>query len=803
MFAPITALIPAEFKATLARSRSIASPAVWAAVATARLSCARAYCELAEALVQRERDGRQGQWPESPVLLARDQRGAGVLTPYHRPSDLATYSGLQHFPQPIDSLSQAIHPLEFLGLAAALGRRVLRLEAENIALREGYPAEFSGRRRRQAHQPAGESKQESKARYVSLAAAAPVGIFRTDTAGNCVYVNERWCRITGLTPAAATGESWVQFVRPDDRQRVATAWQQFASGERPFQLEYRLRHPTGTAVWVYGQVVAEKDPGGRLAGYVGTITDITDRKRSENALRKTETLFLEAQRIAHLGNWERDLQRDTLYWSEELFRILGLDPQQTTAAYSTFLEIVHPEDRDSVRAAHSRSLHDGNPHRMSYRLRLGDGRLKYVREQYETILGPEGAPLRSAGTIQDITPCRQAEIALETIVEGTAGVTGQNFLLALVRHLAAAFQIRAAFVSERRNGKVYLRELCLDGVMGPARTYNPQDLPCQRVLEDGYYHCEREAQQQFPQLPRAFGIQAESYLGIALKSAAGATIGHLGILDTKPLPASQHLEYALKTYSARAGAELERMQTARALEKLNQELEQRVVERTASLQSTLEQLRIEIAQRTKLQEHLYEANQELEKLSQTDALTRIANRRRFDWSLRQEWQRWRREQTALSLILFDIDYFKQYNDCYGHQMGDRCLYEISQAGQQAVYRPTDLIARYGGEEFAILLPNTGLQGAIAVTKRLQAGISALGIPHRGSQAGDIVTVSVGIACPIPAPGEGERGKSQISPETLVARADKALYAAKQEGRDRYAVYTPLLEEPTGQPPAKG
>ena len=176
---------------------------------------------------------------------------------------------------------------------------------------------------------------------------------------------------------------------------------------------------------------------------------------------------------------------------------------------------------------------------------------------------------------------------------------------------------------------------------------------------------------------------------------------------------------------------------------------------------------------------LRQANRELAKLVNIDSLTQVANRRRFASHLQQEWQRLRREQKPLSLLMFDVDYFKRYNDRYGHQQGDMCLVKIAQAAQQVVHRPRDLVARYGGEEFAVILPNTSPEGAIVIADRIRTAIHALAIPHANSDVNDKVTVSLGIASLIPA--------AEALPEQLVAQADRALYIAKQQGRDRFAI----------------
>ncbi len=186
---------------------------------------------------------------------------------------------------------------------------------------------------------------------------------------------------------------------------------------------------------------------------------------------------------------------------------------------------------------------------------------------------------------------------------------------------------------------------------------------------------------------------------------------------------------------------------------------------------------IDITDRKDMETALTEANETLERLATLDGLTHIPNRRRFDEYLEQEWQRMVREQQPLSLIMFDVDFFKPYNDCLGHQQGDEALIAIAAAATRAVKRAADLLARYGGEEFAVVLPNTRRAGAENVAKAIQEEIAALKIAHPQSSVSDYLTISIGIASVVPTADQ--------SPEDLIAAADAALYQAKRRGRDRY------------------
>jgi diguanylate cyclase (GGDEF)-like protein len=215
-------------------------------------------------------------------------------------------------------------------------------------------------------------------------------------------------------------------------------------------------------------------------------------------------------------------------------------------------------------------------------------------------------------------------------------------------------------------------------------------------------------------------------------------------------------------------------QSRQQLENYSRSLEQTVSDRTQALQQ-------EICQRQAAEAALQSVNQELQRLAYLDGLTQIANRRQFDDRLAIEWRTMKRNQSPLSLILCDVDYFKQFNDTYGHQTGDDCLRQIASAIANAACRSADLPARYGGEEFAILLPNTPLEGAVEVAKVIQTYIHYLEIPHRKSEVSLFVTLSFGVMSLIPS--------EEVSFNQLLIGADKALYQSKIEGRDRITTST--------------
>jgi diguanylate cyclase (GGDEF)-like protein len=217
---------------------------------------------------------------------------------------------------------------------------------------------------------------------------------------------------------------------------------------------------------------------------------------------------------------------------------------------------------------------------------------------------------------------------------------------------------------------------------------------------------------------------------------------------------------------------LARINTQLTIRKMYLELE----EKTRVLDDKNTQLERELLERQRGGEALRKANKMLYRLATVDGLTQVPNRRFFDDAVSQEWQRAVRASTSLSLILCDIDYFKRYNDEYGHQKGDECLKRVAKTIESAVKRATDLVARYGGEEFVVLLPDVDAAGALKIARQIQQKIQDLSIAHTRSDVDEFITLSMGVATMAPT--------QEIDPDHIIAVADKALYAAKAQGRNR-------------------
>lgn len=173
---------------------------------------------------------------------------------------------------------------------------------------------------------------------------------------------------------------------------------------------------------------------------------------------------------------------------------------------------------------------------------------------------------------------------------------------------------------------------------------------------------------------------------------------------------------------------------------------------------------------------LYRQSLLLEEFAKKDSLTSIANRREYDRRMKVEWNRAQRNKSEIALIMFDIDYFKEYNDTYGHQSGDECLQNVVKSVETILKRSTDLLARYGGDEFMILLPDTSKENACFIAKKIMETISSMKIEHRSSHIQSYVTLSMGVACLLPTQDEDYSFLEKV--------VDNALYSAKENGRNQ-------------------
>ena len=329
-----------------------------------------------------------------------------------------------------------IVPLTVHFQEAAINIRSLRLWHGAIWLLGILGITITGvhtQRRQQREQQTEKKLRDQEALYASLTTAAPIGIFHADREGKCTYVNQCWLQLTGLTLEQALGDGWQMAMHPDDRQHFFDAWHELATIHRPFHLEYRYKKHDGTIVWVESRAAEIFDDVGAVSGYVRVVNDITQRKETAAALTET-TLFLnESQSIARVGGWKSNPSNDSLYWTDQVYRMME-HPAGEPISHTSCFRYFDPRDLPTVQQALERAYQDGTPFQLTCRMISGTGRSFWI--DFRCIGGMDSADGPCIGGImQDITEYKLAEELL-TIAKETAEATSRakTELLAVISH---------------------------------------------------------------------------------------------------------------------------------------------------------------------------------------------------------------------------------------------------------------------------------------------------------------------------------------------------------------------------------
>jgi PAS domain S-box-containing protein len=243
--------------------------------------------------------------------------------------------------------------------------------------------------------------RQSEERFRSMADNAPVMIWVSGLDKQCTFFNKPWLDFTGRAMEQELGNGWTSGVHPEDLERCMEIYNSSFDARRSFQMGYRLRRADGQFRWMLdrGRPYYRE---GEFAGFIGSCIDLNERKRMEERLRASEARFAEAQRLAKVGSWERDIEGDGIQWSGEMFRIFGL-PKEMPPNSAAFLSYVHPRDREKFLEADREILSGNGPVDIEYRVIRPDGDMRYVRAVAEAIKDDAGGPTRVVGATQDIT----------------------------------------------------------------------------------------------------------------------------------------------------------------------------------------------------------------------------------------------------------------------------------------------------------------------------------------------------------------------------------------------------------------
>lgn len=564
---------------------------------------------------------------------------------------------------------------------------------------------------------------KSEQHYANLAEAAPVGIFETDADGQYFYVNNRWCGIVGITLEESLDRGWIDVVHMDDQERVQSAWLTAMQTQQPFRLEYRLQPLFGSEVWVFAQAVPEIKADGHIAGYVGTITDITERKQAELALAQfnqelevrvqQRTAELEASReryrllykqtpvMLHSIDWQGYIRSVSNHWLERL----GYAREEVIGRKST--DFLTPDSRQFAEdVVLPEYFQNGFCTEVSYQMVTKTGEIIDVLLSASSQLNESGQPL-SLAVIVDVTERNRAERALFREKE----------LAQITLH-----SIADAVITTDASGRVEYFNPVAEQLTG----WNASDAKSLPLAD--VFHIVHEITKEPIENPLERVLQGGDVTGLA---------------DHALLISKDQTEHNIEDSAAP------------------------IRNREGKLVGAVMVFH-DVTQSRQLQNQLsWQAGH--------DALTGLTNRRKFEQELTSLLQEAQQDHQTHFLCYLDLDQFKVVNDTCGHTAGDELLRQISRLLASQI-RASDILARLGGDEFGVLLRQCSLSQAETIAEKVRKAIQNFRFVWQektfriGSSLG-LASLDVGTSLA----------------DTLNA-ADSACYAAKNRGRNRIHIY---------------
>jgi PAS domain S-box-containing protein len=490
---------------------------------------------------------------------------ADFLTPEQFAKDLEVFqrilAGEQFFQYETTHLAKNGRPIHLLFNAIAL-----RDDRGNLLGTTGTASDITKRKW------AEEAMKASEKQYRALVEASQDMIWSVDAEGRYTFVNQAVKQIYGYEPFEMLGRSFADFEPPEQRAKDLELFQRLLNGESVFQYESRQIAKDGRPLYLMFNAIALFDDQGNVIGTTGTASDITKRKQTEEALRKSELTLRQIINTMPGAVYQFMLtpqgQKKYRFISQGAYKLLGYSAEQLIEDYTLQWNQILPQECDRLEESINASAKQRKAWFEEFRINHTNGQIRWI--QGHSLPGeplPDGS-LTWTGTLIDITDRKQREEALRLIVEGTASKTGNEFFRSCVRYLAQLLHVRYALVTEWANqAKTRLRTLAFwaDDDFGEIVEYDIADTPCHKVIEGTTCYYPENVQTFFPNDPDLVALGAQSYFGIALTNSSGKILGHLAVMDTKPMVnasssrevPSEHL-HILKIFAARTGAELER-----------------------------------------------------------------------------------------------------------------------------------------------------------------------------------------------------------------------------------------------------
>ena len=401
-----------------------------------------------------------------------------------------------------------------------------------------------------------------------------IGVVIWDLDGCLLDANDAFLRLLGYDREdVKAGLRWFDMTPPDwqDVHARYEAEELASTGMMQAREKEYFRKDGSRVPVMIGAACFEDQPNQGVA----YILDLTRQKQAEEALRRSEAHLTQAQRLAHVGSWVWQVAGPkVVYLSEECYRVYGFDPQGGMPTWQERLDRVHPEDRAEWQATMDRAIDEKSDYEMEFRVLPPHSAVRHIHSVGRPVFGPSGEVVQYVGVDMDVTERKQADEAFRHIVVGTAATTGSDFFQSLVQHVAQALQARYAFVTACDDQK-HARSLAFwkGGRLGENFDWDIGDTPCERVFHGDVCHYRQGLRTLFPCDKFLADWQAESYVGVPMLDGSNRVIGHIAILDDKPMEADSRAIDLLKIFASRAAAELKRQ---KAEDELQAALEERV-----------------------------------------------------------------------------------------------------------------------------------------------------------------------------------------------------------------------------------
>jgi len=611
--------------------------------------------------------------------------------------------------------------------------------------------------------------RESEARWQYALEGNGDGVWDWNIQTNQVFFSPSWKKMLGFAENEISHNinTWESLAHSDDIKQVYQEVEQHFRGEtEQFITEYRLQCKDGNYKWILARgKVIEWTENNQPLRMIGTNTDITERKVMEEALRESEQRYRSLIKTMAEGIVLQQADGTITACNDSAERILGITAAQMMGRSSIdpSWQTIHENGSPFPGETHPAmvTLRTGEP---LFNVIMGvhkpDGNISWISINSQPLFRPnQTQPYAVVTSFADITIRKQVEEAL------TQQAERERMIYAIAQRIRQSLDLEQILNTTVDEVRHFLQT---DRVI--IYRFNPDwsGIVVEESIAEGWlkilnmeitdtYFVERQGKAyQYNTIRETSDIYEAGFADCHIELLERLQVRAKLIV---PILQGENLWGLLVAHHC---------SSPRYWHPWESEL----------LQQLATQVAIAI-QQSELHQQLQIANKQLENLALIDQLTQVANRRCFDRTLSEEWTRLICEQRPLSLLLCDIDYFKQYNDTYGHTAGDICLKLVAQALRQAVQRPIDVVARYGGEEFAVILPHTNSNGAVKVAQKIHKTIQDLHLPHAASSVSKSVTVSIGISTKIPT-------KETVTID-LIEAADRALYQAKSNGRNRFFI----------------